>query len=96
MFTHHFFKGNNFYNCLFPFQENVDVPKWGQLFKKKKKKNFTKPMSIFIDFLSTYESKEVTPTLSIGTPNTTTFPFVPNGKWWLLGVPIFEHIIIRL
>ena len=33
---------------------------------------------------------------SIGTPNTTTFPFVPNGKWWLLGVPIFEHIIIRL
>ena len=34
--------------------------------------------------------------LSIGTPNTTTFPFVPNGKWWLLGVPIFEHIIIRL
>ena len=34
--------------------------------------------------------------LSIGTPNTTIFPFVPNGKWWLLGVPIFEHIIIRL
>ena len=34
--------------------------------------------------------------LSIGTPNTTTFPFVPKGKWWLLGVPIFEHIIIRL
>ena len=34
--------------------------------------------------------------LSIGTPNTTTFPFVPNGKWWLLGVPIIEHIIIRL
>ena len=34
--------------------------------------------------------------LSIATPNTTSFPFVPNGKWWLLGVPIFEHIIIRL
>ena len=34
--------------------------------------------------------------LSIGTPNMTTFPFVPNGKWWLLGVLIFEHIIIRL
>ena len=34
--------------------------------------------------------------LSIGTPNTTTSPFVPNGKWWLLSVPIFEHIIIRL
>ena len=34
--------------------------------------------------------------LSIGTPNTTTFPFVPNGKWWLLGVPIFEHIMIRV
>ena len=34
--------------------------------------------------------------LSIGTPNTTTFPFVPDEKWWLLGVPIFEHIIIRL
>ena len=34
--------------------------------------------------------------LSIGTPYTTTFPFVLDGKWWLLGVPIFEHIIIRL
>ena len=34
--------------------------------------------------------------LSIGTPNTTTFPFVPNRKWWLLGVPVFERIIIRL
>ena len=34
--------------------------------------------------------------LSIGTPNTTTFPLVPNRKWWLLGVPVFEHIIIRL
>ena len=34
--------------------------------------------------------------LSIGTPNTTTFPFVPNGKSWLLGVPIFEDIVIRL
>ena len=27
---------------------------------------------------------------------TTTFPFVPNGKWWFLGVPIFKYIIIRL
>ena len=34
--------------------------------------------------------------LSIGTPNTTIFPFVPNGKWWLLGVPITEHIIITV
>ena len=34
--------------------------------------------------------------LSIGTPNITTFPFVPNGKWWLLGVPIIEHILIRM
>ena len=34
--------------------------------------------------------------LSIGTPNITTFPFVPNGKWWLLDVPIFEYIIIRV
>ena len=34
--------------------------------------------------------------LSIGTPNTTIFPFVPNGKRWLLGVPIFEYIIFSL
>ena len=34
--------------------------------------------------------------LSLGTPNTTIFPSVPNGKRWLLGVPIFEDIIIRL
>ena len=25
-----------------------------------------------------------------------TFPFVPNGKWCLLGVSIFKHITIRL
>ena len=34
--------------------------------------------------------------LGIGTPDTTTFPSVPSGKSWLLGLPIFEHIIIRL
>ena len=34
--------------------------------------------------------------LSIGTPNTTTSPLVPDRKWWLLGVPTFEHIIIKL
>ena len=30
--------------------------------------------------------------LSIGTPKTIDFPFVPNGKLMVLGVPIFEHI----
>ena len=34
--------------------------------------------------------------LNIGTPTTINFPFVPNGKLMVLGVPIFEHIIIRL
>ena len=34
--------------------------------------------------------------LSIGTPKTINFPFVPNGKLMVLDVPIFEHIIIRL
>ena len=34
--------------------------------------------------------------LSIRTPETINFPFVPNGKLMVLGVPIFEHIIIRL
>ena len=34
--------------------------------------------------------------LSIGTPKAIFFPFVPNGKLLALGVPIFEHIIIRL
>ena len=34
--------------------------------------------------------------LRIGTPHTTTFPFLPNGKQWLLGVPIFKHAIIKL
>ena len=34
--------------------------------------------------------------LSIGTPNTTIFPFIPNGNWGLLDVPIFKYIIIRL
>ena len=34
--------------------------------------------------------------LNIGTPKTINFPFVPNGKLMILGVPIFEHIILRL
>ena len=34
--------------------------------------------------------------LSIGTPKTINFPFVPNGKLMVLGVPIFEHIKIWL
>ena len=32
---------------------------------------------------------------NIGTPKTINFPFVPNGKLMILGVPIFKHIIIR-
>ena len=34
--------------------------------------------------------------LNIGTPKTINFPFVSNGKLMIFGVPIFEHIIIRL
>ena len=34
--------------------------------------------------------------LSIRTPKTINFPFVPNGKLMVLGVPIFEHIISSL
>ena len=30
--------------------------------------------------------------LRIGTPKTINFPFVPNGKLNILGVPIFTHI----
>ena len=33
--------------------------------------------------------------LSIGTPNTTIFPFIPNGKRMVIRIPIFKHIIIR-
>ena len=34
--------------------------------------------------------------LNIGTSKTFNFPFVPNGKLMILGVPIFKHIIIWL
>ena len=36
--------------------------------------------------------------LSIGTPKTINFPFVPNGKLMFFGVPIYMymHIIKRL
>ena len=34
--------------------------------------------------------------LNIGTPKTFNFPFVPKGKLMVLGVPIFENIVIRL
>ena len=30
--------------------------------------------------------------LSIGTPKTINFHFVPNGKLMFLGVPVFKHI----
>ena len=33
---------------------------------------------------------------SIGTPKTTNFPFVPNGKLLVLGVPIFKNIRVRV
>ena len=29
--------------------------------------------------------------LNIGTPKTINFPFVPNGKFMVLGVPILKH-----
>ena len=29
--------------------------------------------------------------LRIGTPKTINFPFVPNGKLMMIGVPIFKH-----
>ena len=44
----------------------------------------------------TSQQKHTLKCLSIGTPKTINFPFVPNGKFTLLGVPIFEHILIRL
>ena len=31
--------------------------------------------------------------LNIGTPKIINFPFFPNGKLMILGVPIFEHTI---
>ena len=46
--------------------------------------------------LISYETHTNLKCLNIGTPKTVNFPFVPNGKFMILGVPIFEHIIIRL
>ena len=40
--------------------------------------------------------KSILKCFSIGTPKTINFPFVPNGKLMVLGVSIFEYIIIRL
>ena len=56
---------------------------------------FAIPFASFKD-ITAVKQKFTLKCLSIGTPNTTIFPFVPNGKRWLLGVPIFEDIIIRL
>ena len=33
--------------------------------------------------------------LSVGTPKTINFPFVPNGKLMVVGVPILKHIRVR-
>ena len=35
--------------------------------------------------------RDILKCLSIGTPKTINFPFVPNGKLMVLGVPIFEN-----
>ena len=34
--------------------------------------------------------------LNIGTPKILNFPFVPNGKLIILGVPILKHITVTL
>ena len=49
-------------------------------------------LSVFMRFSALYTLK----CLSIGTPKTINFPFVPNEKLMVLGVSIFEHIKIRL
>ena len=33
--------------------------------------------------------------LNIRTPKTINFPFVPNGKSMVLGIPIFKHIRVN-
>ena len=43
-----------------------------------------------------FQYKATLKCLNIGTPKTINFPFVPNGKLMILGVPIFKHIIIWL
>ena len=43
-------------------------------------------------FDRTLEYAEYPKVLSIGTPKSMNFPFVPNGKLMVLGVPIFKHI----
>ena len=55
-------------------------------------------MGIVFTIKSTEElkSKYTLKCSSIGTPKTINFPFVPNGKLMVLGVPIFEHIKIWL
>ena len=63
--------------------------------KKFTSANFHKVLWI----ISLYGCENVFTTLkylSIGTPKTINFPFVPNGKLMVLGVPVFEHIIVRL
>ena len=60
---------------------------------------FTRVTQLFIPSCSThvYETWGNTiKCLSIGTPKTINFPFVPDGNLMILDVPIFEHIIIRL
>ena len=48
----------------------------------------------FINILSIYIHGSIYTLLclSIGTPKTINFPFVPNGKLVVLGVRIFKHI----
>ena len=49
-------------------------------------------LTFLLHFLQ-FKNKVTLMCLSIGTPKTINFPFVPNGKLMVLGVHIFEHII---
>ena len=59
-----------------------------------------KPLKLEIDLArmdkSSGQKRVSLKCLSIGTPNPPSFQFVPDGKWWLLGVQIIKQIIMRL
>ena len=42
------------------------------------------------------QSVNILKCLNIGTTKTNNFPFVPNGKLQVFGVPIFKHIRVGL
>ena len=59
--------------------------------KSSLKMHIGKPVYFYV---KTYNYLITLKCLNVGTPKSIYFPFVPNGKFMVLGFPAFKHIFV--